>query len=203
MPAILFAESYAERARRTTQSVDLIALSSNTGGIAASIAMQLPGVLGKRFVSRCLVVRSSSVEPETIGIAQSKEILRQLARRLPSDDHRILGIVDFDLAYPGRTFVFGEADIRRRVAVISIYRLRSTPEDNYGLLHRALKESAHEIGHTYGLGHCSDNGCVMHFSSSVDDVDSKGSSFCSNHSRELNLEYVETQHSSNGTTTAY
>ncbi len=46
------------------------------------------------------------------------------------------------------------------------------------LLERTLKEAIHEIGHTYGIGHCRDPRCVMHFSNSLADTDIKGPDFC-------------------------
>jgi archaemetzincin len=36
----------------------------------------------------------------------------------------------------------------------------------------------HELGHTYGLRHCRDPRCVMHFSNSLHDTDVKGAGFC-------------------------
>jgi len=36
----------------------------------------------------------------------------------------------------------------------------------------------HELGHTYGLGHCPDTHCVMHFSNSLRDTDIKSATFC-------------------------
>ena len=52
------------------------------------------------------------------------------------------------------------------------------PEDEPLFHQRVLKEAAHELGHTYGLGHCPDNKCVMHFSNSLRDTDIKGTEFC-------------------------
>jgi archaemetzincin len=43
---------------------------------------------------------------------------------------------------------------------------------------RVLKEAVHEYGHTLGLGHCVDPGCVMHFSNTLADTDRKGDWFC-------------------------
>ena len=36
----------------------------------------------------------------------------------------------------------------------------------------------HEIGHTFGLLHCVDYQCVMHSSTSVEEIDVKGNNFC-------------------------
>jgi len=43
---------------------------------------------------------------------------------------------------------------------------------------RAVKEAVHELGHTFGLDHCSDPRCVMHFSNMLADTDRKGREFC-------------------------
>jgi archaemetzincin len=96
---------------------------------------------------------------------------------------KILGVAECDLFIPILTFVFGEAQLGGRGAVISLARLRQTfyglPDDPSVLYHRAEKEAIHEVGHTFGLVHCQDYGCVMHFSNSVEDVDLKGDRFCS------------------------
>jgi archaemetzincin len=41
-----------------------------------------------------------------------------------------------------------------------------------------VKEAVHELGHMFGLDHCSDLRCVMHFSNSLADTDRKGRDFC-------------------------
>jgi len=97
-------------------------------------------------------------------------LLAQLPRS--SLDDRVLGVVDVDIFAPGLNFVFGEADIAGRRALISLTRLR---QEFYGL---PLKEAVHELGHTYGLKHCPNSACVMHFSNSLHDTDLKGWNFC-------------------------
>jgi len=92
---------------------------------------------------------------------------------------KILGIVDHDLYVPELNFVFGEAS--QRVAVISLTRLRqefyNLPQDQPLFHKRALTEAVHELGHTYGLGHCGNPLCVMFFSNSLIDTDRKGPEF--------------------------
>jgi len=56
---------------------------------------------------------------------------------------------------------------------------RTLPDGSKLLIERTLKEAVHELGHTMGLGHCRDAGCVMHFSQSLIDTDVKSSYFCS------------------------
>jgi archaemetzincin len=93
---------------------------------------------------------------------------------------KILGIVDHDLFVPELNFVFGEAS--KKVAIISLTRLRQTfyqlPEDQTLFHQRVLTEAVHELGHTYGLGHCKNPRCVMFFSNSLMDTDRKGPKFC-------------------------
>ncbi len=101
---------------------------------------------------------------------------------LPKSNDKALGIVDVDIFAHGLNFVFGEADITGKRALISLQRLRqefySLPQDENLFRERAFKEAVHELGHTYGLGHCPDPTCVMHFSNSLHDTDLKGWNFC-------------------------
>jgi len=115
----------------------------------------------------------------------STAILKRLAKIERNKEDFILGIIDKDLYVPELNFVFGEADVINKVAIIGLSRLR---EEFYGLspnrnifLERVLKEAVHEIGHLYGFGHCLNPNCVMFFSNSLSDTDRKSSNFCSKH----------------------
>ena len=86
-----------------------------------------------------------------------------------------LAITNKDLFVQKLNFVFGLASYNS--AIISIRRLKS--DDKNIFLCRALKEAVHELGHVFGLSHCPDPDCVMHFSDSLSDTDSKSSHPCS------------------------
>ena len=111
----------------------------------------------------------------------STAILNSLAKQEEySAFERVLGIVDHDLYVPELNFVFGEAS--HRVAVISLSRLRQEfyglPRESSLFHRRVVTEAFHELGHTYGLGHCQNPRCVMFFSNSLMDTDRKDTEFC-------------------------
>jgi len=110
-------------------------------------------------------------------------LLNNIKAKGIAKDERVLGIADVDLYVPELNFVFGEADVNHRAAIISLCRLRQEyyglPPDEALFLERALKEAVHELGHTFGLEHCSNARCVMHFSNSLPDTDWKEAAFCS------------------------
>jgi archaemetzincin len=100
----------------------------------------------------------------------------------PTRRTKILGILDIDAYSGGFDFVFGEAFYRGRVAAIYLSRLR---QEFYGLdpnpslfYERLLKEAIHELGHVFGLRHCKNSRCVMYFSTSLLDIDTKRKNFC-------------------------
>jgi archaemetzincin len=101
------------------------------------------------------------------------------ARKAQKAD-RVLAVIDRDLYVPHLNFVFGTAG--GRGAVISLTRLRQSfygcAEDEGLFRTRVLTEAVHELGHTFGLGHCPDPVCVMFFSNSLGDTDRKGPGFC-------------------------
>ena len=109
-------------------------------------------------------------------------VLEMLARVCPADAVKLLAVTERDLYIPVLTFVFGQAQLSGRVAVISLARLR---QEFYGLapnreifLERASKEALHETGHTFGLVHCADRHCAMSLSTNVRQIDSKRCEFC-------------------------
>ncbi len=89
---------------------------------------------------------------------------------------KLVVLVSFDLYEENMNFVFGEAQLGGRNAVVSIYRLRDKREKLF--FERTFKEVNHELGHTFGLAHCDDPLCVMNFSNSLTDVDVKQRHFC-------------------------
>ncbi|MEO0076187.1 MAG: archaemetzincin family Zn-dependent metalloprotease [candidate division WOR-3 bacterium] len=112
----------------------------------------------------------------------SARILEKLTELIPNPDDKILGIANVDLATPVLTFVFGEAQLNGNACVISLERLKQEfyqllPNQQL-LISRAVKEAVHELGHTFGLLHCRDRTCVMHFSSNIVGIDQKQLNFC-------------------------
>ena len=99
-----------------------------------------------------------------------------------SEVDRMLGVADVDCYARGLNFIFGQAMMRRPLAFVALPRLRPSfygqPEDQALFRERAIKEMVHELGHTWGLSHCDDPKCVMHFSNSLRDTDIKGARFC-------------------------
>jgi len=155
------------------------------GNIADEIIDELKGRVGGIF--HCPVEikagfgdLAQAYNPERKQYLSSK-LLASLKKS--QRDERVVGVADVDLYIPRLNYVFGEADVGSGTAIVSLCRLR---QEFYGLapdealfLERATKEIVHELGHTFGLGHCPNNKCVMHFSNSLADTDFKEASFCS------------------------
>jgi len=115
----------------------------------------------------------------------SNLIIKRMLDICPPDALKILGVTRFDLFSPIFSFVFGEAQLGGKGAVISSFRLHGRSSNNSDhvpgcppLIHRLEKEAVHELGHTFGLRHCSDPDCVMHYSVGVQCADRKFAYFC-------------------------
>jgi archaemetzincin len=97
-------------------------------------------------------------------------------------DGKVILITELDIYVPVLTFLFGEAQLKGKHSIISVFRLHeefySGKTDNELLYKRTIKEVYHELGHNFGLIHCYDWDCVMHSSNSIEEVDLKGDSYC-------------------------
>jgi len=115
------------------------------------------------------------------GQYYSTAILQQLEARAEGGA-RVLGVTASDLFVPVLTFVFGEAQLDGRCAVVSTARLDDAfyglPPNEALLRQRLIKEAVHELGHTFGLRHCPDWSCVMASSHGVERLDIKNAEFC-------------------------
>ena len=109
-------------------------------------------------------------------------LLRAAANAHSAQPTRLIAMTEADLSIPMLTFVFGQAQLGGRVAVVSLARLR--PEfyglrpDNALFYQRLTKELLHESGHLFGLVHCSNRRCPMSLSTSILEVDVKSDSYC-------------------------
>ena len=120
------------------------------------------------------------------GQYRAEPVLKLLARR--ARKRLLLALANVDAYAEDLNFIFGMAGLAEGVAMVLLPRLR--PEfyggrsDREVFLSRLRKETLHEVGHLLGLGHCR-NHCVMEFSNSIEEVDSKPEGFCNECSRKL------------------
>jgi archaemetzincin len=118
-------------------------------------------------------------------------LLKMIDNEFASAPSKTIGLFTVDLFIPILTFIFGQAFLNGRSGIASIFRLSNerygVKKDDKILHERFSKEVIHELGHMFGLIHCSDPYCIMRSSTYVEDIDQKGGEFCSNCRNSLNL----------------
>lgn len=109
-------------------------------------------------------------------------LLASLLERFGAHPGKVIGITAHDLFVPVLTYVFGEAQLDGTAAVVSAHRLFERfygVDPNPPLEHsRLVKETVHELGHTFGLVHCHNLDCVMRTSTAVEEIDVKSEKWC-------------------------
>jgi archaemetzincin len=156
------------------------------GSVDPDILEFLSTALAETIGAKC-VVSPGAVDPtDAFNAARrqynSTQILSKLLENDNANGGKLLGVADVDLFIPVLTFVFGEAQLGNRAALMSVHRLRQQfyglPSDERLFYERCEKEAVHELGHSFGLVHCRNFECVMHFSNSIEQVDLKANAFC-------------------------
>jgi archaemetzincin len=105
-----------------------------------------------------------------------------LLPQLPDSAAVYIGFTPSDL-YPSPTwnYVFGQANLRQRTGIWSIYRFGNPDlnEETFKLvLARTIKTASHEIGHIFSIRHCLDYQCAMARSNHLRDLDKHPVHFC-------------------------
>lgn len=162
------------------------------GPVAAEIEEHLRRELARRFG---LPVRCFGEELALVGWNPERQqylgeaMLAELHHAAPPDAVRVLALTEVDLYAPEMDFIFGQAEVGGRTAIVSLHRLHPEASgeapNRILFLRRALVECVHELGHTFGLVHCPFASCVMHFSEGLEETDRKGPGFCHEHARQL------------------
>ena len=160
------------------------------GDVERPLLEDLKRELTKAFVplvEGCVIGASIEMPPAAHNPSRKQYdadiILDRVLHRI-TGEHRVVALLDVDLYTSSRdlNFIFGQAQCPGRVALVSLRRLDPTfygaAPDPELFLERATKEAVHELGHTFGLGHCKYSNCVMCFSNSILDVDKKKAAFC-------------------------
>lgn len=163
------------------EQIKIVPLGDVDHGLLEYLVLTLSGSFG----TPCRAQQSVCDLPAAYSSTRRQFYSTQLLTTLKETDangSKVLGVTDVDLFIPIFTFVFGEAQVGGRAALMSTHRLRQEfyglPSNNELLYTRAEKEATHELGHAFGLPHCPSFDCVMHFSNSVEQVDLKTCEFC-------------------------
>ena len=102
-----------------------------------------------------------------------------LPKRLPKDAVALIAFTTSDL-YPDDqwNFVFGQASLKNRVGVWSLFR-NGDPEIEFATcLQRTLKTATHETGHMFSIQHCIAYDCNMCGSNSLQESDRRPLYLC-------------------------
>ncbi|MGC8942902.1 MAG: archaemetzincin family Zn-dependent metalloprotease [Caldisericia bacterium] len=134
----------------------------------------------KTFKFPVLIERNLDIPDDYKNLSRNQypvsKIIFYLKENIKDESLKIIGIISEDIYEEGYNFLFGSAEFNGKYAIVSLYRLFD--KDKKLFLDRSIKESTHELGHTFGLSHCNNKSCVMNFSLSINDVDKKEKNFC-------------------------
>lgn len=123
------------------------------------------------------------------------QILMKLDQMHGNNESKIIGLFNVDIFIPIFTYIFGQAHLKGRSGIASMFRLSNErygiKADNALLIERFSKEIIHELGHTFGLIHCKVPDCVMRSGTYVEDIDQKNASFCENCKKDMDAHYNE------------
>jgi archaemetzincin len=157
--------------------------STAPGGIELPVLRTITAILGipAKVTGSCILLDGfvgARKQIDAKAVLDSMEIYTHRT----GFSHPLLLVIGQDLFRAGTLSLFGLARPETGVAVISTARLSNEFYGRYQndeeFINRISREGAHEIGHLFGLGHCSDPECVMFNPCTFDELDRKRNQFC-------------------------
>jgi archaemetzincin len=112
---------------------------------------------------------------------RAERLLAQLEQQTPTDAQVIVGLTESDISTTkGAIYdwgILGLATLSGQQCVISRFRAKRGATSPIQIQERLAKTVVHEVGHTIGLPHCPNYGCIME--------DGKGSVTTTDHERDV------------------
>lgn len=139
----------------------LVAIGDAPGDLLEWLVEELQSRLAYQVkIGSRLPLPNTSFNPSR-GQYQGSTILALLRQQDYPEAERVAGLVTADCYAQGLNFIFG------RKAFVALPRLKPAfygeSQDKNLFRERVRNEVVHELGHTWGLEHCPNPECVMHF----------------------------------------
>lgn len=161
-------------AKAMDEHVYIVAAGDVDRKVLEEIKSALPGYLpvnSKVEIDRKVELPQAAYDPvrkQYMAAMITDDILKQMTVDIVEE--RALVVTNADLYALDMDFVFGAADSKKGICIISLSRLKNRSQ--------ILKEALHQLGCSRGLDYCKDPKCIMHFSKDVSDIDRKNNKFC-------------------------
>ena len=163
--------------------VEIVPLEISDKELLSALASEAARI----FSLRCRIGTAGSLPSAALDAERGQYHATRILEHLDAsgrDSFRLLGVTSVDIFTPIMRYVFGEAMLPGKAALVSTYRLGvapprdAPPGDRLVFVGRVVKEGIHELGHTFGLTHCEDPACVMSASLDMARVDAKSADLC-------------------------
>jgi archaemetzincin len=114
---------------------------------------------------------------------RADKLLRYLEEITPDKYTKVVGITRQDISTTRGKFydwgIFGLGSVGGKSCVVSTFRLRRGKGGRMKFTRRLVKVVNHELGHTFGLGHCPVKNCLMQDArGTIVTVDNETGEFC-------------------------
>ena len=202
LPVLIFALFFARglEAKAVDERIYIAPAGAVDGKVLEDIKSELPKLLP--MTVHMEIVPAEKLSESAYNPARKQynagSLLDDIAGRnnLVTTRETMLVVTDVDLYSGEPDFVFGLANPKTKICIVSLARLNNEfyglKPDNKLLSARAVKEAAHELGHAWGLPHCPDPKCAMFFSGSIKDTDKKRDTLCHDCKKRVRTRYTTT-----------
>lgn len=123
-------------------------------------------------------------------------ILEDISARnnLVTTRETMLVVTDADIYCQDMDFVFGLADPKTKICIVSTARLNNEfyglKPDNALFLARVVKEASRQLGRVWGVPNCPNRKCIMSSSGDLVDIDRKRENLCHDCKKRIRLRYT-------------